>query len=108
LTAAFATTADGPTVWSSAAEENGLEIGEIAIIGMDYTRVNLDTIKSGEVFMVVAQPAFEEGYYAVVLLANSLLGIPIPYENYLPAPQVTLENVDEFYAINDLAESYFK
>lgn len=108
LTAAFATTADGPTVWSSAAEENGKEIGEIAITGMDYTRVNLDKIKSGEAFMLVAQPAFEEGYYAVVLLANSLLGIPVPYENYLPAPQVTLENVDEFYAINDLAESYFK
>ena len=108
LKAAFATTADGPTVWALAAEENGKEVGEIAITGMDYTRVNLDKIQSGDAFMLIAQPAFEEGYYSVVLLVNHLMGLPVPYENYLPAPQVTLENVDDFYEINDVAEAYSK
>ena len=72
---------------------------------MDYTRPNLDLVKSGEVWMLVGQPLYEEMYYSVVLLANHLLGIPVPYGNYLPAPQVTLENIDQFYAINDFAES---
>ena len=108
LKGAFSATADGPSVWSMAASDNGKEDGEIAIIGMDYTRVNLDTIKNGKAFMLVAQPAFEQGYYSVVLLVNHLLGLPVPYENYLPAPQVTLENVDDYYEINDVAELYSK
>lgn len=108
LKGAFSSTADGPSVWSMAASDNGKEDGEIAIIGMDYTRVNLDKIKSGEAFMLVGQPAFEEGYYSVVLLVNHLMGLPVPYENYLPAPQVTLENVEDYYKINDVAELYSK
>lgn len=105
LVGAFSATGDGAQSWAKAAQERGKEAGEIVIVGMDYTRPNLDLVKSGEVWMLVGQPLYEEMYYSVVLLANHLLGIPVPYGNYLPAPQVTLENIDQFYAINDFAES---
>ena len=38
-------------------------------------------------------------------LANHLIGLPVPYDNVMPAPLVTLDNVDQFYAINDLTDN---
>ncbi|MGY5875147.1 MAG: substrate-binding domain-containing protein [Candidatus Thorarchaeota archaeon] len=105
LKGGFSTTGAGPTTWAKAAEENGKEPGEITIISMDYTRPNLDLVKSGEVYMLVGQPLFEEFYFATVLLIQNLMGYPVPVENVLPAPQITLENIDQYYRINDLAES---
>ena len=105
LVGAFSTTGAGPTTWAKAAQENGREPGEITIISMDYTRVNLDLVKSGEVYMLVGQPLFEEFYVAAGLMALHNMGLPIPKENVLPAPLITIDNVDKYYAINDLAES---
>lgn len=99
VTVAFSTTSDGARWWALSAQEVGIEKGKVAIIGMDATRANLDLVKSGDVWMLVGQPVFEEAYYSVFLLVNHLLGYPVPYNNDLPAPQVTLENVDNFYAI---------
>ena len=105
LVGAFSTTGAGPTTWAKGVEDQGKEPGEIVIISMDYTRPNLDLVQSGEVYMLVGQPLFEEFYYDVVLLVSDLMGYPVPYENVLPAPMITLENVDKYFAINDLAES---
>ncbi len=104
---AFSTTGNGPTTWAKAAEENGLEPGQVKIISMDYSRQNLDLVKSGEVYMLVGQPLFEEHYFGTVLLLTHIMGAvsDVPYENFLPAPMITIENVDKYYAINDLAES---
>jgi len=55
--------------------------------------------------MLVGQPVFEEAYYDVVLLVTHLMGYPVPFTNLLPAPQITLENVDQFYAIVEKAEA---
>jgi ABC-type sugar transport system substrate-binding protein len=105
ITAAFSSTATGAQAWALAAQEGGIEKGKIAIVGMDGLRVNLDLVASGDVWMIVGQPVFEEAYYNVVLLVTHLMGYPVPFENILPAPQITLENVDEFYAIVDKAEA---
>ena len=105
LVGALSTTGAGPTTWAKAAQENGREPGEITIISMDYTRANLDLVKSGEVYMLIGQPLFEEFYVAAGLMAMHNMGLPIPKENVLPAPLITIENVDKYYAINDLAES---
>jgi ribose transport system substrate-binding protein len=104
ITGAFSTTGNGPTTWASAAKENGKKPGEITIISMDYTTPNLDLVKSGEVYMLVGQPLFEEFYYAVGVFVSNLMGYPVPYENTLPAPLITKDNVDKYYAINKLAE----
>lgn len=105
VTAAFSSTSDGAQAWAFAAEESGKEKGEIKVVGMDGTRVNLDLVKDGYVWMVVGQPVFEEAYYDVVLLVNHLMGYPVPFTNILPAPQITIDNVDDFYAIVDKAEA---
>ena len=104
----FSTTSDGARWWALSAQEVGVEKGKIAIVGMDATRANLDLVKSGDIWMIIAQPVFEENYYAVALLANHLMGYPVPYNNYLPAPQATLENVDNFYAILDKVDALNK
>ena len=105
VSVAFSSTSFGAKSWVGAVNESDIEKGKIAIIGMDYLRSNLDLVKSGDVWMLVGQPAFEELYHNVVMLTHNSLGLPVPYENYLPAPQITLENVDDFFAIVDLAES---
>ena len=104
LKAAFSATANGAQAWAGAAQDSGKEVGEIAIMGMDYMEANLDGVKSGEIWAIIGQPVYEEAYYAVVLLVNNLMGQPVPYENYLPAPIITLENVDDFYVIIEKAE----
>lgn len=101
----FSSTGGGPTTWAKAAQEAGKKPGEIIIISMDYTAENLNLVKSGEVYMLVGQPLFEETYYAVVLLVADMMGYPVPYENYLPAPMITINEVDKYFAINALAES---
>ena len=103
LKAAFSTTANGAQSWAGAAKDSGKEVGEIVIMGMDYMEANLDMVKSGEIWALVGQPAYEESYYSVALLVNNLMG-PVPYENYLPSPIITLENVDDFYVIVEKAK----
>ena len=102
---AFSSTANGGQAWAKAAEESGKEPGEILIQGMDYMPANLDMVKSGDIWLLVGQPVYEEGYYSVVLLVNNLMGLPVPYGNSLPAPLITSENVDGFYVIVEKAEA---
>ena len=104
LRAAMTSTAPGGEAWARAAQENGKEAGEIVIQGMDYMEVNLDLVSSGDIWMLIGQPVYEEAYYSVVLLVNNLMGLPVPYANILPAPQITLENVAGFYDIIEKAE----
>jgi len=104
LSVAFTSTSTGALWWALAAQEVGMEPGKLIIIGMDGTRANLDLVKNGEVWMLVGQPIFEQAYYLVVLLVTDMMGYPVTYENYLPTPQITLENVEQFYEIVDLAE----
>jgi ABC-type sugar transport system substrate-binding protein len=105
VTVAFTSTSDGARWWALAAQESGIDKGKIAIIGMDGTRANLDLVASGDVWMLVGQPIFEQAYYLVGLLTQNLMGYPVPYDNLLPSPQITLENVDDFYVIVDLADA---
>lgn len=105
LTGAFSTTGGGAKAWANGLKASGKASGEIAVIGMDYSRENLDLVKSGDVYMLVGQPLFEEFYYAVQMMVTNLMGYPIPYANTLPAPLITKDNVDKYYKINDLAES---
>jgi len=104
VTAAFSSTANGGQAWAKAAQENGKTPGEIVIQGMDYMEANLDMVKSGDIWMLVGQPVYEEAYYSVALLVNNLMGLPVPYANILPCPLITLENVDDFYTIIEKAE----
>lgn len=106
LAGAFSTTGGGATTWSKAAEETGHKPGDITIISMDYTQPNLDLLKQGWVYKLVGQPLYEECRLAVQLLYLKMNGGYVDFNNWLPAPMVGLDNVDQFYSINTRAAQF--
>ena len=66
---------------------------------MDYTQVNLDLVKSGKVFGIVAQPIYDEMSGAAGLLYAMANGKTEPYWTVLPAPLVTAADVQPYYDI---------
>jgi ribose transport system substrate-binding protein len=103
ITGAFSTTGNGPTTWARAAEEASKE--GLTIISMDYTRPNLDLVKEGKVYGLVAQPLYEEFYGCAELLVKVLNGEKIEYRNLMPAPIITIADLDAYYGFNDRAEA---
>ena len=74
------------------------------IISMDYTRPNLDLVKAGKVFGLVGQPLVEEFRQCVHILDKVLRGEKYDYANPLPAPIITLKDIDTYYEYNDMVE----
>lgn len=103
LSAGFSVTGSGAAVWAKATENTGRS--EVQIVGLDYIRQNLDLIRDGKILGVVAQPLYEEHVMAVQLLDKLLRGEEVPFDNVIPAPVVTAENVDEYYALLDSVEA---
>ena len=103
ITGAFSTTGNGPTTWARAAEEASKE--GLTVISMDYTRPNLDLVKEGKVYGLVAQPLYEEFYGCAELLVKALNGETIEYRNLMPAPIITIADLDAYYGFNDRAEA---
>lgn len=104
LVGAFSLTGSGALTWAGAQENAGREI---CIISMDYARANLDLVKSGEVYGLVAQPLIQEWAMCADLLDTYLRGGEIEFANVLEAPLVTSENVDDYYAMVEEAEAAF-
>ena len=98
VVAALSTTGGGPTSWAGAARETHRNI---VIIGMDYTRVNLDLIRDGKVFAIIAQPLWDESFGAAGLLDKCVKGQPISWWTKLPAPLVTKDKIDPYYQLLD-------
>ena len=105
LVAALSTTGGGPTTWSGAQKETGRKI---VAVGMDYTRVNLDLVKSGEISAVIGQPLWDEAFGAAELLDKAAKGQKIPWWTKLPAPLITRDGLDPYYAIVDRVERAIK
>jgi ribose transport system substrate-binding protein len=102
VVAAFSTTGGGPVAWAGAQHEGRRKI---IIIGMDYTRANLDLVKSGEVHAVVGQPLWEEAYRAAELLDKAARGEKIDRWTKLPAPLITRDKVGPYYELLDKVEA---
>ncbi len=100
IVGAFSTTGNGIQTWSGAARKADRTV---AIIGMDYIRQNLDIIKSGGAYGLVAQPLYEEGAKTAELAAALAEGKEVPYLNPLPAKVITAADLDPYYAILDSA-----
>ena len=101
ITGAFSTTGAGPSTWAGAQNNTGKKICAIA---MDYSRVNLDLVKNGDMYAVVAQPLFQEFAKCAEMLDTILRGGTVPFDNIMPAPLVTKDNVNDYYAINDTVD----
>jgi ribose transport system substrate-binding protein len=98
VVAAFSTTGAGSSTWSSAASDTGRDV---VIVSMDYTRPNLELVKSGDVYGLVAQPLYEANYQAVEVLRNVICGEAVDYRYVPPAPIITQANVDEYFTLLD-------
>lgn len=96
LVAAFSTTGGGPATWAGAQRTAGKKL---TIIGMDYTRQNLDLVKGGEVFGVVAQPLYAEAQKMVELAGAVANKQPFQYLNMLPSPVITNGQLQPYYDI---------
>lgn len=98
IVAAYSTTGGGPATWAGAQDQTGRRL---VIVGMDYTRPNLDLVRDGKVYAVVAQPIYEENAQAVDAIADHICGESVEAEVSVPSPLVTTDNVDEYYALLD-------
>lgn len=104
IAGAFSTTGAGPSTWAGAQENTGKSI---CVIAMDYSRVNLDLVKEGKIYAVVAQPLYQEFAQCAEMLDTLLRGGTVEYNNLLEAPLVTTENIDEYYAVLEKVEEAF-
>jgi ribose transport system substrate-binding protein len=100
VTGAFSTTGNGIQTWSQAARTAGRQV---VIVGMDYIRQNLDIIKKGDAYGIVAQPLYEEGAKTADLAAALAEGKTVDYLNPLPAKVITAADLDPYYKILDAA-----
>ncbi len=104
ITGAFSTTGNGPTTWARAAEDTSKE--DLVIISMDYTRPNLDLVKEGKVYGLVAQPLYEEFYacaetsWAKCSMARQSNTVTCCQPRSSPPPIST-----KYYEFNDRAEA---
>lgn len=102
VVAALSTTGGGPTTWAGAQREAGRKI---VAVGMDYTRVNLDLVKSGEIYAVIGQPLWEESSGAAELLDKAARGEQVPWWTKLPAPFITKDKVAPYETLLDKVEA---
>ncbi|MET4633271.1 sugar ABC transporter substrate-binding protein [Kaistia defluvii] len=100
VTAAFSTTGNGAQTWSGAARKADRPL---VIIGMDYIRQNLDIVKSGAAYGVVAQPLYEESALTAQLANDLAEGKTVPYLNPLPASVITAADLEPYYKMLDSA-----
>lgn len=100
VNAAFGTTGNSIQTWSGAARKADRKL---VIVGMDYIRQNLDLVKSGDAYGIVAQPLYEESAMVAVLLGDLAQGKPVTYLNPLPAPVITAADLDKYYKMLDSA-----
>ena len=100
VNAAFGTTGNSIQTWSGAARKAGREV---VIIGMDYIRQNLDLVKSGAAYGIVAQPLYEESAKVAELLGDLAQGKTVTYLNPLPAGVITAADLDPYYKMLESA-----
>lgn len=108
IKAAYGTTGGSPTTWAKALEQAGRQPGEVIVVGMDYTKPNLDLVKQGWVYALVGQPIYEETYKAVEILVANLKGEKVEFNNSYPSPIITISDVDKYYGYADRVDAAVK
>lgn len=91
---AFSTTGGGPQTWSGAMDQANRK--DLICVGMDYTEQNIDLVKTGKIYAIVAQPLFDEAQKSVELLDKMLRGEKVTYFTPLDAPVVTKDGIDKY------------
>lgn len=105
---AFGATSLAAATWTAAAQDAGLDPGDLIIIGQDTSQENLDLVTSGWTYAVIAQPTYEQTYQAVVTLVAYLEGEEVEADQFLSGTLITTENVDEYYKLADRVEGFLE
>ena len=100
IVAAFGTTGNSIQTWAAAARKADRDL---VIIGMDYIRQNLDLVRDGKAYGLVAQPLYEESALVAELLGRLAKGEEVDYMNPLPAPVITADDLQPYYEMLDRA-----
>ena len=95
----FNTSSYGPLMWMNALKETNHEPGDIIVIAMDAVEENLDTVRDGWVYALVAQPGYEENYEAVRTLIAHDNGEKVEENQLLPAPIITKDEIGPYYEV---------
>ena len=108
INGAFSTTGTGGSTWAGAIKNTGVKM---CAIGVDYNETNLDLVKNGEIYGIIAQPLYEEFYAATEYLDKLLKGEKVDWANIIDAPLVTKDNVEEYYEltkyVNDIMATVY-
>jgi len=102
----FGTTGGSPVTWNGAMIQTNRK--ELFVIGMDYTEQNIDLVKQGKIFGIVAQPLYEEAQKSVELLDRLLRGEKPEYFMPLDAPVVTKDGIGKYEEIMKQVAAWFK
>ncbi len=102
VVAAFTTTGGEPPTWPGAIRETGRSVINV---GVNYTRANLDAVKSGHMTALIAQPLWDESYQAAAVLDRAIKGEKVEWWTKIPAPLVTKDELKPYYEILDKADA---
>lgn len=70
---------------------------DVYIMGYDMVMKNAECLKKGSISFLIAQHAYQQGYYCVNALFRAVvLKVKVPQVNYMPIELLSKENVD-FY-----------
>jgi ribose transport system substrate-binding protein len=86
IVAALSTTGGGAATWSGAETQTGKNI---TVIAVDYTRQNLDLVKSGKIYALIGQPVAAESQEVATIFNDLRNGKTVPYYTKLEAPIIT-------------------
>jgi ribose transport system substrate-binding protein len=98
IVGALSTTGGGAATWSGAQTQTGKNL---TVIAVDYTRQNLDLVKSGKIYGLIGQPVAKESQQVATIFKNLRDKKPVEYYTKLQAPIITAagtgENGVQFY-----------
>jgi ribose transport system substrate-binding protein len=86
IVGALSTTGGGPATWSGAQTQTGKSL---IVVGPDYTRQNLDLVKSGKIFALIGQPVAKESQQVATIFSELRDGKTVPFYTKLDAPIIT-------------------
>ncbi|MDT4915184.1 MAG: ribose transport system substrate-binding protein [Pseudonocardiales bacterium] len=86
IVAALSTTGGGAATWSGAQTQTGKKI---TVVAVDYTRQNLDLVKSGKIFALIGQPVAKESQQVATIFNDLGKGKTVEYYTKLEAPIIT-------------------
>lgn len=80
---------------------------DIRIVGYDILPVNVEMLKNGDIFSLIAQQPEKQSFYSASALFRSLvLGQAVEKDNFLPIDVLYVDNVEDYIRFKEIASFY--